>query len=923
MDTSRLLDGFAIELRRQGLSARTARAYAADLGRFLEAVGGPGPYALAPERIARYLDDLARQGSAATTIARRLTSIRRFCHLLIDRGVLPGDPTEDMSVAIPDPEPVQWRREDVEAVLVAPDPYSVIGIRDRAMMMLLADTGMELRELCAMDYRDCREDAQQISVGDGRRLRKIFLYNAHCPLLRYRHFIRDDLDGEALFQSNRGTRISERAVQHRVRQYAQSEGVAVAVENLIRCGRTSRTWGEPKSVARELGFARVDAVQRRYGNPPPEAAAADECDFEHSYLKPLNGMDPRGMPAGRRALDQTPTRCEIWDRLEAQAVQQARLPRPAQRQWLGVTHLAHLPPEERLRAYAKPVARLLDAVVTHGEPQALPEDPRVHELAQEIRASDEVLLDIHRRIVAVDREFSGWISFAERFPPMLKQVKKLRGLADEPAWTDVTVPMFTFGSPDRVLDWADRVLSTREGQDALRRLLGARWPDLMWLRDCAAGYYSVPRREAARRELDAAVVVAAIAGTILCSPEAAERARASEAVENPAGMYFADTVMYVLHQLLRLLALAEDGSVLSGIRDDSAFAEAFEREWDALLPHTNCFFGFAVVPRIHYRDMVRYHRLRYAPHGNLNSIPYEVGDYLVHQAKASGHFLRPFFPEQLHDAFFDCVRPLYGKLLESSKRKVRRALTQRSSRDQDGEDVFDRAEEETEAAFREAYDRYDFYQHPPGGPQTTITEGLLGWRRRDDIATLAAEMGIDCEQARTPFAAYARGHLKQLIKRLQRLSNRGVSEGLRVQAPDEQRYYTINKMARRFKRSTSFLRDLDHLLRPERVRDVFGDHRTGRCGLPGDARLYHADTESVEEYEELLAAQHPRLEAEGLRTEAQVARWLDVDVWWLRNRRKRGLLKAGRMGHFVVYNAAQRVAARELLEEESRVLQET
>ena len=348
-----------------------------------------------------------------------------------------------------------------------------------------------------------------------------------------------------------------------------------------------------------------------------------------------------------------------------------------------------------------------------------------------------------------------------------------------------------------------------------------------------------------------------------------------------------------------------------------------------MLPYTNGFFGFAVVPRLHYADLVRYHRLRYAPHGDLKTMPYEVGDFLVHQAKASGHFLRPFLPERLHDAFFDCVRPLYDKLLRSFERKGIRALTQ-DGRDQDLDAIMERARREMEDAFREAYDRYDFYQHPPGGQQTTITAGVLGWRRREDIVQLAAEMGIDCELARTPFAAYARGHLQRVIVKLRRESlekqdDRDGKEqdkkarkrtGLVIQDPTGRYYYTINKLARTVKRSASYLRDLDDLLEPVRVSDVFGDRRMGRHGLPGNTRLYPADAESLKRYETLLTARHPRLDAEDLRTEAQVADWLGVSVWWLRNRREGRELEAGREGRFVVYNADQRAAARRLRDRE-------
>jgi hypothetical protein len=156
MDTGAVVRLFESWLREQGLAERSARAYASDLHDYLAAVGGPGPQALSSRLIRRWLDSLVEEGYAPATIRRRLTSIRRFCQLLVEAGILPCDPTEAVSVSIPDPEPVQCPREDVEAVLV-PDLRSDIGIRDRAIMVLLVDTGMQLQELCALDRRVRRE----------------------------------------------------------------------------------------------------------------------------------------------------------------------------------------------------------------------------------------------------------------------------------------------------------------------------------------------------------------------------------------------------------------------------------------------------------------------------------------------------------------------------------------------------------------------------------------------------------------------------------------------------------------------------------------------------------------------------------------------------------------------------------------------
>ena len=898
------LDQFISDLIADGLAERTARLYASDAEAFLDSVEAAAD-ALTKTVITEWLETLAEQ-FAASTITRRLTSLRRYCRWLMARGVLTDDPTEGLRVPASASSPVSVAYDDIRPVLVAPDPYTAIGVRDRAIMMLLSCTGMELGELCALDYHDCQADAARIIVGGGRRLRDIALTGASQPLLRYLYCVRDLQQGDALFLSNRGERISERAVQHRVRHYAERQDVAVTVKDLIEYGRVACSRGDPEYVARKLGFSRSDAVQRRYRQPPRRKTTPDCGDYKHPSLRPLRGMDPRGMPAGRPT-PRPPTRAEVWERLEQHMVSQSARPRPAEREWLEATGLTERPPEERIRALTGPMRALGGDGALPGRVRELLDD----EVARAAYATDTGLLLLHSRLMDFSPDLRAYTRLSAAVPLFRERMKQTIGDApDDMGWMDGHFVMDVFGSPERVLSWADTVLSTHEGQTVLWTLVGAQWEHLSWLRECASKYYAIPERRSARRELDAALIVACVAGLVLCSPQALERVRVSEAVAEPATMYFMDTVMYILHQLLRLLGLAEDGAVLAGIRSDVDFAEAFEREWDALLPFTNRFFGFGVVPRISYEDMVRYHSLRYVPGGDLARPPYEVGDFLIHQAKSSGHFLRPFAPKRLQGVFLECVRPLYDRLVERYIGRARKALTSRY-RDQDVDEIFERAGREIEAAFREAYERYDFYQHPPGGPQTEISSGLLGWRRREDIRQLADRLGIDCELARTPFAAYARGYLDRRIKHLG-WESLGRSEGQRIQDPDGRYYYTISRMARRFKRSASFLRELDDLLEPVRVSDVFDGPHSNRKRLPDSARLYPADGDALKKYEDWLGSQYPRLEAEDLRTEAQVARWLGVSVWWLRKRRERGELAAGRKGRFVVYNADQRSAARQL-----------
>jgi len=756
----------------------------------------------------------------------------------------------------------------------------------------------------------------------GRRpsLSQAVLYGVQRALLRYLYCVREEQDGEALFLSNRGQRISERGVQHRVRYYAEAEGLKVTAEHLIHRGRTRRAAGDPGSAARALGFARPDAVRRRYRAPAgrPEPVPADD-DAPHPFLEPLNGTHLGAMPAPRGTRLPPPTRQDLWFRLEEEIVRRARLPHPAARRWREVTGLADATPAERVNAYAAPVASMVKALEAGGN---LPRGV-ASILADEVRratyASDAGLLSLHQRLLEVSSDVAVWSRIHACYPAVSAKTRDLRAEASAAAapsdrgdWPEVALAMLIFGSPERVIGWADQVLSTREGQEVLWTLVGTQWDRLSRIRDCAIAYYRLPEPSAPRSEVDAALVIACIAGLVLCEPTAVERGRVSQAVEEPALMYFMDTVTVVLYQLLRMLGHFTDATPPSAIGDDRLFVRVFEREWDRLLPFTNGFFGFAVVPRVSYDDMMRYQRLRYRPYGRLESIPYEVGDYLVHQAKGSMHFLRPFVADRLQDAFYDCISPLFGPLVFTYQGKIADALLESEDGPDDPGEALDMAGELAMTRFHEAYDRYDFYQHPPGGPAATISGGVIGWRRRQDMRHLADQLGLTGEPPRTPFAAYARGHLRRLMFRAWRdlkLHKRGRV----VSGPGKRSYLSVSRLAAKCKCSADVLRRLDIVLQPIRVRDVFRRQQTlGRKDLSPSTRLYPNDAAFVERVRSLLSVRSGvdrRLEEDDECTRTAFARRHRLSVWRLMTLERRGIVKPRREGRFVIYDAYQRRVA--------------
>lgn len=140
--------------RDNGLSANTLDAYRRDLNRYLHHLSAQGVErveAVEHQHIAHLLHSLSDAGLTPSTMARNLTSIKRFHQYLLVQGAASHNPAEHL-----DPPKLERRLPDVLAVeeiaalLAAPDPDEPLGQRDRAILAVLYATGIRVSELTAL-----------------------------------------------------------------------------------------------------------------------------------------------------------------------------------------------------------------------------------------------------------------------------------------------------------------------------------------------------------------------------------------------------------------------------------------------------------------------------------------------------------------------------------------------------------------------------------------------------------------------------------------------------------------------------------------------------------------------------------------------------------------------------------------------------
>jgi integrase/recombinase XerC len=212
------LDHLRIERR---ASAHTIRSYELDLGlycRYVEEAQGEGadPADVTPVRLRRYSAWLTGQAFAASTVARRLASLRSFFRYLRRTGRLASDPSASLR------NPRQSRRlprllrvDEVIRLLDAVSADAPMGIRDRAMLETMYGGGLRVSELVGLNLDDLDLDQDLVRVrGKGRRERLSPVGPMAMHWLRAWISVRQPkyLTEKGVFLNQRGTRLTTRSV---------------------------------------------------------------------------------------------------------------------------------------------------------------------------------------------------------------------------------------------------------------------------------------------------------------------------------------------------------------------------------------------------------------------------------------------------------------------------------------------------------------------------------------------------------------------------------------------------------------------------------------------------------------------------------------------------------------------------------------
>lgn len=271
------LEHFLTHLRdERALSANTIAGYRRDLESLMTYCDEKAVHAwtdLEGFHVRQFIAQAQRQGLSGRTQQRRLSAIRTLFNFLSREGMARHNPANGISA----PKSAQKLPHtlDVDQVsqLLDGRADSWHDSRDAAMLELLYSSGLRLSELTGANLLDIDWSDGAITVtGKGNKTRILPLGSHAAAAIRNWLAVRDlpprknvTVDDRALFVSERGTRISPRSVQSRLKSWSLRRSVPGGLHpHKLRHSFASHmleSSGDLRAVQELLGHADISTTQ--------------------------------------------------------------------------------------------------------------------------------------------------------------------------------------------------------------------------------------------------------------------------------------------------------------------------------------------------------------------------------------------------------------------------------------------------------------------------------------------------------------------------------------------------------------------------------------------------------------------------------------------------------------------------------------
>ncbi len=251
------------------MSAHTLDAYRRDLTALADwsaQQADADPVTLEAEQLRSFVASEHRRGLSPKSLQRRLSACRSFYQWLLRHGRIAASPAAALRAPKAPRKLPQVLDADEAARLVEVPTDVPLGLRDRALLELFYSSGLRLSELCALRWHDLDLANGFVTVlGKGGKQRRVPVGSHARNALHAWRSEQQGANDASVFPGRAGGPISQRAVQIRLKQLAQRQGLFKHVHpHMLRHSFASHileSSGDLRGVQELLGHADIATTQ--------------------------------------------------------------------------------------------------------------------------------------------------------------------------------------------------------------------------------------------------------------------------------------------------------------------------------------------------------------------------------------------------------------------------------------------------------------------------------------------------------------------------------------------------------------------------------------------------------------------------------------------------------------------------------------
>ncbi|MDX9952105.1 MAG: tyrosine recombinase XerC [Methylophilaceae bacterium] len=253
----------------RGLSPLTRENYARDIRQLLQLADQTPLASLSAGHVRRFIASLHGSGLGGKSISRMLSAWRGFFDYLIQRHGFSSNPCSGLRAPKSPKSLPQALSSDQAIQLVTIEGDEPLTLRDRAILELFYSSGLRLAELVGLDLDAVNFAEGTVTVtGKGSKTRIVPLGSHAAEAIGNWLPIRSSMtaaEEKALFVNQRGKRLSTRAVQYRIKDWAIKQGISSDVHpHMLRHSFAShvlQSSGDLRAVQEMLGHANISTTQ--------------------------------------------------------------------------------------------------------------------------------------------------------------------------------------------------------------------------------------------------------------------------------------------------------------------------------------------------------------------------------------------------------------------------------------------------------------------------------------------------------------------------------------------------------------------------------------------------------------------------------------------------------------------------------------